>query len=79
MRKLRLNTIFLHDELDVMSDKLFEESERAEDAELDAVSWQARAEEATTLYENASKDLQIRGRELETLRVRPYGVCFWNG
>jgi len=70
IRKLRLSAIFLRDEIDEMSDKMFEEAERADDAELDAEGWQAKAEDANARYEMLAVDSQVRGREVETLRVR---------
>lgn len=59
----------LHDEIDQMSDKVFEEAERADEAELNAETWQALATDAEDRLEQTLRDLETRGRDIESLKV----------
>lgn len=69
MRKMRIRNLLLGDELDALNEKLFEEFERGDGAELEAQTWQADAEDANEKLERTTNELRQKTRELENLKV----------
>ena len=69
LRKMRIRNLLLGDELDALNEKLFEEFERGDGAELEAQSWQADAEDASEKLERTTNELRLKTRDLDTLKV----------
>lgn len=68
-RRYRCRALLLQDELDDLNDKLWNEQERGEEAEVDAEKWQQRAEERAGTIEAVTGELRSKTRELDMLRV----------
>lgn len=69
LRKLRVRNALLGDELDDLNEKLCEEFERGDAAEVDAQDWKIRANDLTERLERTLNDLRSRTREMELLKV----------
>ena len=66
---MRFRNALLGDEIADLNEQLFEEAERGDEAEFDAQTWQANAEETNEKLDSASNELRFKTRELESLKV----------
>lgn len=69
LRRLHLRNLLLETDLADLQSTLSDETDRAEQAELDADSWQTSAAEAQDSLEHTTTELRARTRELENLKA----------
>lgn len=71
-RRLRCSAFLLQDQVDDLNESLWREQERAEDAEASIEQWQRRVEETEANLETVERDLRLKSRELQMLKVRSW-------
>lgn len=68
-RRLRVRVQLLRDEVDDLNEKLWEEQDRGEEAEVDAEEWQSRAEESSSTLARVETQLRSKMAEFTALQA----------
>lgn len=74
IRRARLGTLLVEDDIDRLNEQVFDEAERGDAAEAQVDRWREEAEDTSDRLERTLNELRARTRELETLKVSEWDL-----